>query len=64
MSAGLRGVRFSSRYALGLFFGAAGGPSVAWGARYVSDHPVIRYVAVDSVKRGQGTYVDGEGGEE
>ncbi|XP_043234346.1 renalase-like isoform X1 [Amphibalanus amphitrite] len=53
LSSGLRSVRFSSRYALGLFFGAGGGPKVDWGAKYVSDHPVVRYVAVDNVKRGQ-----------
>ncbi|XP_037083968.1 renalase-like [Pollicipes pollicipes] len=53
--AGLRGVEYSSRYALGLFFDKPGAVDVPWGATYVSDHPVIRYVAVDNVKRGKDT---------
>ena len=54
LCAGLRAVEYSSRYALGLFFDTPGALDVPWGAKYVSDHPVIRYVAVDNVKRGKG----------
>ncbi|KAM9700117.1 renalase, partial [Menidia menidia] len=47
----LEAVRFSSRFALALFFPPAADLCLPWVARYVSDS-ILRYVAVDNRKRG------------
>uniref|UniRef100_A0A668T386 Amine oxidase domain-containing protein n=1 Tax=Oreochromis aureus TaxID=47969 RepID=A0A668T386_OREAU len=48
----LEGVVYSSRFALALFFSPDAILNVPWGAKYVTDSSCIRYVAVDSKKRG------------
>lgn len=50
----LDGVRFSSRFALALFFSPGAVFSFGWAAKYVSDNACIRYIAVDNRKRGAG----------
>ncbi|XP_068162426.1 renalase [Antennarius striatus] len=44
-------VRYSSRFALALFFPPGAVLSLPWAARYVPDNPCIRYVAADAHKR-------------
>lgn len=53
----LEGVVYSSRFALALFFSPDAVVKVPWGAKYVTDSSCIRYVAVDSKKRGAGVSV-------
>uniref|UniRef100_A0A1A8G054 Renalase, FAD-dependent amine oxidase n=1 Tax=Nothobranchius korthausae TaxID=1143690 RepID=A0A1A8G054_9TELE len=47
----LEGVRYSSRFALALFFSPDVVFSFSWGAKYVTDNHCIRYIAVDNRKR-------------
>ncbi|MED6277661.1 hypothetical protein CHARACLAT_015724 [Characodon lateralis] len=47
----LEGVRYSSRFAIALFFSPDVVFSFTWGARYVIDSHCIRYIAVDNKKR-------------
>ncbi|XP_064001055.1 renalase isoform X2 [Pogoniulus pusillus] len=47
----LEAVSYSSRYALGLFYEAGRDIDVPWAMRYISDHPCLRFVALDSRKR-------------
>lgn len=47
----LRAVSYSSRYALGLFYKAGARIDVPWAAKYVSDNPCIRFIAIDDKKR-------------
>ncbi|KAM4525402.1 renalase [Odontesthes bonariensis] len=47
----LDGVRYSSRFALGLFFSPDVVLSFTWGAQYVPNNRCIRYIAVDNRKR-------------
>ncbi|XP_040922639.1 renalase [Toxotes jaculatrix] len=47
----LDGVEYSSRFAVALFFSPDVVLSFPWAARYVTDSPCIRYIAVDSRKR-------------
>lgn len=47
-------VRYSSRFALGLFFPPEVVFSFSWSARYVADSNIIRYIAADSRKRNAG----------
>ncbi|KAG7280081.1 hypothetical protein CRUP_018037 [Coryphaenoides rupestris] len=49
----LEAVRYSSRYALALFYPPATAIPVPWAVRYVPGHPCICYVAVDDRKRGR-----------
>ncbi|KAM9831890.1 renalase [Neosynchiropus ocellatus] len=44
-------VVYSSRFAVALFFSPDVDLKVPWSARYVTDNPVIRYIAVDDHKR-------------
>ncbi|XP_037547238.1 renalase [Nematolebias whitei] len=44
-------VRYSSRFALGLFFSPEVVFGFSWGAKYFMDSPCIRYIAVESRKR-------------
>ena len=50
----LNQVEYSSRYALALYFSKEAQVDLPWTAQYVNDHPCIRFVCVDSVKRGTG----------
>ncbi|MEQ2180764.1 hypothetical protein GOODEAATRI_004673 [Goodea atripinnis] len=50
----LEGVRYSSRFAIALFFSPGVVFSFTWGARYVTDSHCIRYIAVDNKKRSTG----------
>lgn len=56
LRSGLQAVDYSSRYALGLFFEPGATVSLRNGAsaQYVTNDPVIRFVAVDNEKRGIG----------
>ncbi|NXF93529.1 RNLS Renalase, partial [Eubucco bourcierii] len=47
----LEAVSYSSRYALGLFYEAGRDIDVPWAMWYISDHPCLRFVALDSRKR-------------
>ncbi|XP_046889056.1 renalase isoform X3 [Hypomesus transpacificus] len=47
----LEGVSYSSRYALGLFYAPQAHIHVPWAARYVSNSPCIRFIAIDDKKR-------------
>ena len=51
--AGLQQVRYSTRFVLGLFHNEHVDLGVAWAAKYIPDHPVLRFAAVDSAKRGK-----------
>lgn len=51
----LEDVKYSSRYALALFFeNTSQLPCIDWSARYVTGNPCIRYISVDTKKRNQG----------
>ncbi|XP_065339066.1 renalase-like isoform X1 [Cloeon dipterum] len=48
----LQTVKYSSRFALGLFFSRISAPSEStWDAKYINDHDVFRFVALDNRKR-------------
>ncbi|NP_001087333.1 renalase, FAD-dependent amine oxidase L homeolog [Xenopus laevis] len=47
----LKSVRYSSRYALGLFYEAGAQIHVPWAAKYITDNPCIRFISVDNKKR-------------
>ncbi|CAF94888.1 unnamed protein product [Tetraodon nigroviridis] len=47
----LEQVRYSSRFALGLFFSPEVVFGFSWSARYLADSDIIRYLAADSRKR-------------
>ncbi|ROL48454.1 Renalase [Anabarilius grahami] len=47
----LEAVSYSSRYALGLFYKADARINVPWAAKYVSNNPCIRFIAIDDKKR-------------
>lgn len=47
----LEAVSYSSRYALGLFYKADTRIDVPWAAKYVSNNPCIRFIAIDDKKR-------------
>ncbi|KAI7797181.1 putative renalase, partial [Triplophysa rosa] len=47
----LRAVSYSSRYALGLFNKAGVRIDVPWAAKYFSNNPCIRFIAIDNEKR-------------
>ncbi|XP_062859258.1 renalase isoform X2 [Trichomycterus rosablanca] len=47
----LEAVSYSSRYALGLFYKASVHIGVPWVAKYVTNNPCIRYIAIDDKKR-------------
>jgi len=52
ISANLKAVKYSSRYALGLYFGKTDAlNSENWIAKFIDDHPIIRYVAIDHRRR-------------
>ncbi|KAL0984129.1 hypothetical protein UPYG_G00137480 [Umbra pygmaea] len=47
----LEAVSYSSRYALGLFYKAEAHIPVPWAAKYISNSPCIRFIAIDNKKR-------------
>ncbi|XP_070975417.1 LOW QUALITY PROTEIN: renalase-like [Oncorhynchus clarkii lewisi] len=47
----LGAVSYSSRYALGLFYKAQAHFDVPWAAKYVSNNPCIRFIAINDQKR-------------
>lgn len=47
----LEAVSYSSRYALGLFYKAETRIDVPWAAKYVSNNPCVRFIAIDDKKR-------------
>ncbi|KAK2176804.1 hypothetical protein NP493_639g02002 [Ridgeia piscesae] len=51
----LNNVTYSSRYAMGLFYEAGTEMDVPWTAKYILDDPCVRFVAIDSKKRGLAT---------
>jgi len=53
VAADLAGVEYSVRWVLGLFYPQAGMVDTAWAAQYLDSHPVLRFIAVDNVKRGR-----------
>jgi len=48
----LQGIKYSSRFALAVFFDKPVDLGVDWSINYVSNHPIFRYVAIDNLKRG------------
>ncbi|XP_034251037.1 renalase-like [Thrips palmi] len=48
---GFEAVKFSSRYALALYFNSGDGQHEPWAAKYIDGHPVFRYVAIENRKR-------------
>ncbi|NP_001002607.1 renalase [Danio rerio] len=55
----LEAVSYSSRYALGLFYKADTRIDVPWAAKYVSNNPCIRFIAIDDKKRNLESKVSG-----
>jgi len=47
----LEAVRYSSRYALGLFYDEGASLNLPFNASYLYEDPVFRFIAVDNVKR-------------
>ncbi|NXD15304.1 RNLS Renalase, partial [Nothocercus nigrocapillus] len=47
----LEAVRYSSRYALGLFYEAGTRIDVPWCAQYITDNPCVRFISIDNKKR-------------
>ncbi|XP_022112095.1 renalase-like [Acanthaster planci] len=52
MKSHLQSVRYSSRYALGLFYKPGTALDLPWCARYVQGDPCIRWISADVKKRG------------
>ncbi|KAE8743769.1 hypothetical protein FOCC_FOCC009602 [Frankliniella occidentalis] len=48
---GLRAVKFSSRYALALYFNSGDGQHEPWAAKYIDNNPVFRYASIENRKR-------------
>nr|CAD7586076.1 unnamed protein product [Timema genevievae] len=48
---GLKSVKYSSRYALGLFYNAKIEIGEPWDVKYIYDDEIFRYVAIDNKKR-------------
>ena len=47
----LAGVSYSSRFVLGQFYSGRVDVGAGWCCKYISDHPIIRFIAVDNIKR-------------
>jgi len=48
----LKSVKYSSRFVLAVFFDEKVDLGVEWIVKYITNHPIFRYVAVDNLKRG------------
>ncbi|XP_038060031.1 renalase-like isoform X2 [Patiria miniata] len=55
----LQSVRYSARYALGLFFKQGTTLDVPWCARYVQGDPCVRWISADAKKRGADSSIVG-----
>lgn len=49
----LQDVKYSARFALGLFYDENIDLRTSWSCNYLTDHPIFRYVAIDNLKRGR-----------
>ena len=49
----LQGVSYSTRFVLGLYFSEKVNLGVPWACKYISDHPILRFVSIDNAKRGR-----------
>ena len=47
----LAGVSYSSRFVLGQFYSGRVDVGAPWSCKYITDHPIIRFIAVDNIKR-------------
>lgn len=56
IKANLESVSYSSRFAVGLFYGPDVTLAIPWTAKYITDNPCIRFISVDNRKRGQSKY--------
>lgn len=52
-TAKLKEVEYSSRYALGLFYNKSVDLGLDYDAKYIDNHDILRFVSVDSAKRGK-----------
>ena len=50
----LKKVEYSTRFVLGMFFNEPVDLGVDWSASYIGDHPILRFVSIDNLKRGLG----------
>jgi len=50
----LEKVEYSTRFVLGMFFNEPVDLGVDWAASYIGDHPILRFVSIDNLKRGLG----------
>jgi len=50
----LEKVEYSTRFVLGMFFNEPVDLGVDWSASYIGDHPILRFVSIDNLKRGLG----------
>ena len=52
VKAKLEKVTYSTRFVLGLFYsGTVDLGNESWSCKYISEHPIIRFIAVDNIKR-------------
>ncbi|GAB1610008.1 renalase-like isoform X1 [Argonauta hians] len=56
----LHGVTYSSRFCLGMYYPPGTSLDIPWTAKYINGHPCVRYVCVDSRKRGLTDSTSGE----
>lgn len=47
----LEGVSYSTRFVLGQFYSGRVDVGAPWSCKYITDHPIIRFIAVDNSKR-------------
>ena len=47
-------VEYSTRFVLGMFFNEPVDLGVDWSASYIGNHPILRFVSIDNLKRGLG----------
>ena len=45
-------VEYSTRFVLGMFFNEPVDLGVDWSASYIGNHPILRFVSIDNLKRG------------
>ena len=50
----MKKVEYSTRFVLGMFFNEPVDLGVDWSASYIGDHPILRFVSIDNLKRGLG----------
>jgi len=51
LAAALGGVSYSTRFVLGQFYSGRVDVGAPWSCKYITDHPIIRFIAVDNIKR-------------